>query len=176
MSAQCWRAIAEDWHTLWWSFWYIYLPNALIFCIINTVPSLTQNRRWMYQNPFAYENPLLFITSILVKFRFSEKATKFEKNLPLVLTLLGENSCFVKTGGIFFQILWRSHNVLTLATDWFWKSRLYFAQQRRLPQFLTVYALRFSVLHLFTRKKIKPFFFLTISCETRHNGSKVFIM
>ena len=125
----------------------------------------------------VYENPLLFITSILVKFRFSEKATKFEKNIPLLLTLLGENSCFVKTGGIFFQILWRSHNVLTLATDWFWKSRLYFvAQQRRLPQFLTVYALRFSVLHLFTRKKIKPFFFLTISCETRHNGSKVFIM
>ena len=36
-----------------------------------------------------------------VKFRFSEKATKFEKNLPLVLTLLGKNSRFVKTGGIF---------------------------------------------------------------------------
>ena len=44
-----------------------------------------------------------------VKFRFSEKATKFEKNLPLVLTLLGKNSCFVKTGGRFFQILWPSH-------------------------------------------------------------------
>jgi hypothetical protein len=30
------------------------------------------------------------------------------------LTLLGENSCFVKKGWRFFQILWRSHNVLTL--------------------------------------------------------------
>ena len=39
---------------------------------------------------------------------------KVEKNLPLVLTLLSKNSCFVKTGGRFFQILWPSHNVLTL--------------------------------------------------------------
>ena len=37
-----------------------------------------------------------------VKFRFSEKATNFEKNLPLVLTLLGKNSCFIKTDGSFF--------------------------------------------------------------------------
>ena len=49
-----------------------------------------------------------------VKFSFSEKATKNWKNLPFVLTLLSKNSCFVKTGGRFFQILWPSHNVLTL--------------------------------------------------------------
>ena len=40
-----------------------------------------------------------------VKFSFSEKAKKIWKNLPLVLTLLSKNSCFVKTGGRFFQIL-----------------------------------------------------------------------
>ena len=50
----------------------------------------------------------------MLKFRFSEKATKIWKNLPLVLTLLSKNSCFVKTGGRFFQILWPSHNILTL--------------------------------------------------------------
>ena len=48
-----------------------------------------------------------------LKFGFSEKATKVWKNLPLVLTLLSKNSCFVKTGGRFFQILWPSHNVWT---------------------------------------------------------------
>ena len=30
------------------------------------------------------------------------------------LTLLSKYSCFVKTGVRFFQILWPSHNVLTL--------------------------------------------------------------
>ena len=41
-------------------------------------------------------------------------ATKNGKNLPLVLTLQSKYSCFVKTGGTFFQILWPSHNALTL--------------------------------------------------------------
>ena len=36
---------------------------------------------------------------ILLKFRFSEKATKFETKFPLVLTLLGKNSGFVKPVG-----------------------------------------------------------------------------
>ena len=49
-----------------------------------------------------------------LKFSFSEKATKIWKNLPLVLTLLSKNNCFVKTGGRFFQILWPSHNIWTL--------------------------------------------------------------
>jgi hypothetical protein len=48
---------------------------------------------------------------------FSKKATKICKNLPLVLTLLIKNSCFIKTGGRFFQILWPSHNVLTLLIE-----------------------------------------------------------
>ena len=45
---------------------------------------------------------------------FLRRPQKFEKNLLLVLTLLSKNSCFVKTGGRFFQILWPSYNVLTL--------------------------------------------------------------
>ena len=50
-----------------------------------------------------------------LKSRFSEKSTKVGKNLTLVLTLLSENSCFVKKDGIFFfQIVRPSHNVLTL--------------------------------------------------------------
>jgi hypothetical protein len=50
----------------------------------------------------------------VLKFSFSEKSTKIWKNLPPVLTLLSKNSCFVKTSGRFFLILWPSHNVLTL--------------------------------------------------------------
>ena len=49
-----------------------------------------------------------------LKFSFSEKVTKIWKNIPLVLTLLSENNCFVITGGRFFQILWPSHNVWIL--------------------------------------------------------------
>ena len=48
--------------------------------------------------------------SCSLKFSFSKKAT----NLSLVLTLLSKNSCFVKKSGRFFQILWPSHNFLTL--------------------------------------------------------------
>ena len=51
----------------------------------------------------------------LIKFRFSEKATKIWKNISLVLTLLSKNRCFVKTDGRFFPILWPSHNILTLS-------------------------------------------------------------
>ena len=37
------------------------------------------------------------------------------------MTLLSENSCFVNKGGRFFQILWPSHNVLTLFYfAWIW--------------------------------------------------------
>ena len=39
------------------------------------------------------------------------------------MTLLSKNSCFVKTSGSFFPILWPSHNVLTLyfrSTNFTW--------------------------------------------------------
>ena len=39
------------------------------------------------------------------KSSFSEKATKIWKILPLALMLLSKNSCFVKMGGRFFQIV-----------------------------------------------------------------------
>ena len=42
------------------------------------------------------------------------EGNKTLKNLPLALTLLSKNSYFAKTGGRLFQILWPSHNVLTL--------------------------------------------------------------
>ena len=59
----------------------------------------------------------------MIKFSFSEKATKTWKNLPFVLTLLSKTSCFVKKGGrSFFQILWPSHNVLTLTTAIFFSA------------------------------------------------------
>ena len=57
---------------------------------------------------------ILFGLILFIKSSFSEKATKFRKNCPLVLTLLIKNSCFAKTGGRFLQILWPSHNILTL--------------------------------------------------------------
>ena len=61
-------------------------------------------------------------TLTIVKFSFSEKATKIWKNLQLVLTLLNQNNCFVKTSGRFFQILWPSYNVLTLKNNWIYFS------------------------------------------------------
>ena len=65
----------------------------------------------MYRDSEASRTPRL------LKFSFSEKATKIWKNLLLVLTLQSKNSCFVKTSVRFFPILWPSHNVLTL---WPW--------------------------------------------------------
>ena len=50
------------------------------------------------------------LSHFVLKSSLSEKATKVLKKFTLVLTLLS----FVKTGGRFFQILWPSHNVLTL--------------------------------------------------------------
>ena len=62
-----------------------------------------------------------------VKFSFSEKATKFWKNLLLVLILLSKNSYFVKTGGRLFQILRPYRYVLNLITDKFYPPlKLYF--------------------------------------------------
>ena len=46
----------------------------------------------------------------MLKFRFSEKATKIWKNLPVVLTC----ALNFKKSGRFFQIVWPSHNILTL--------------------------------------------------------------
>ena len=45
---------------------------------------------------------------------FYEGHKNLKKKVPLFFTLLSRNSCFVKTGGRFFQILWPSHNVSTL--------------------------------------------------------------
>ena len=50
----------------------------------------------------------------MVKFSFSEKATKNWKNLPLVWRYWVKTAVLSKQVGDFFQILWPSHNVLTL--------------------------------------------------------------
>ena len=65
-----------------------------------------------------YFKKLSYLHGVLsrLNFSFSEKATTFWKNLPFVLTLLSKDSCFVKTGGRFFQILWPSYNVWTLVS------------------------------------------------------------
>ena len=61
---------------------------------------------------------LIYVTQssnlFLLKFSFSEKATKVWKNLPLDLKLLSKNNCFVKTSGRLFQILRPPHNIWTL--------------------------------------------------------------
>ena len=44
------------------------------------------------------------------------------------MTLLSKNSCFVKTGGRFFQILWSSHNILTLPAEINWDEETAAAQ------------------------------------------------
>ena len=46
--------------------------------------------------------PIVWKTS-MVKSSFSKKATKIWKKFPLVLTILSKDSCFVKSGGRFFQ-------------------------------------------------------------------------
>ena len=67
------------------------------------------------RNDDKYVKCHLCCNSSRLKSSFSEKSTKIWKNLPLVLTVLSKNSCSVKKGGWFFQILWPSHNVLTLS-------------------------------------------------------------
>ena len=76
-----------------------------------------ENTQWtsaQIQNHLLSSHPKNLWKCWVLKFSFSEKATKIWKNLPLVLTLLSKNSCCVKTRGRFFQILWPSHNVSTL--------------------------------------------------------------
>ena len=53
------------------------------------------------------DEQVCFLISSLLKFKFSEKAKKIWKNLPLVLTNVKTN---------FFQIVWPSHNILTLSS------------------------------------------------------------
>ena len=59
---------------------------------------------------------------ISVKFSFSGKATKIWKNLPLVLTprYWVKTAVSSKQVGDFFQILWPSHNVLTLHRHYYY--------------------------------------------------------
>ena len=44
------------------------------------------------------------------------------------MTILSNNNCFVKTGGRFFQILWSSHNILTLPAEINWDEETAAAQ------------------------------------------------
>ena len=48
---------------------------------------------------------------VFLKVQLFWKGQKNLKNVPLVLILLSQNSCFVKKGGRSFLILWPSHNV-----------------------------------------------------------------
>ena len=57
------------------------------------------------------DEQVCFLISSLLKFRFSEKATKIWKNLPLVLTLLSK----LQNKREIFSNLWPSHNILTLS-------------------------------------------------------------
>ena len=72
----------------------------------------------------------IHLGTVMLKFLKSEYAIKdfvskvqlfwkghkiLKKKLPHVLTLLSKNSCFVKTDGRLFQIMWPSLNVLNLA-------------------------------------------------------------
>ena len=52
------------------------------------------------------ERAIARIAKVKFSFNFLRRPQKFEKNLPLVLTLLSKNSCLVKTSGRFFPILW----------------------------------------------------------------------
>ena len=55
---------------------------------------------------------ILIIIHLILKFRFSEKATKIWRNLPLGFDIMWVK---VKTQwGNFFQIMWPPHNILTL--------------------------------------------------------------
>ena len=107
---------------------FIYSEKVTTFCEISTL-NLTvvhmTNRRWKFRKQlwpsqniwtslYTPKQILVRISMQYLKFSFSEKATKIWKNLPIVLTLLSNNSCFVKKGGRFFQILQPSHNLLTL--------------------------------------------------------------
>ena len=90
----------------------------MLFKIQNTVANIQKRNLFNSLLKPNYFKKLSYLHGVLsrLKFSFSEKATTFWKNLPLVLTLLSKDSCFVKTGGRFFQILWPSYNVWTLVS------------------------------------------------------------
>ena len=61
----------------------------------------------MSLNFFIFRNAFAIFdhgNAVAVKSRFSEKATKIWKNIPLVLTLLSKKICFVITSERFFPI------------------------------------------------------------------------
>ena len=65
------------------------LPESLAICLCLCLLAPFTKEPSYGPNPF------------LLKSSFSGKATKIWKNLPLALTLLSKNSCFVKTFGRF---------------------------------------------------------------------------
>ena len=62
------------------------------------------------QTSYINSRPIIF------KVQLFWKGHKNLKKSPTCFDarLLSENSCFAKTGGLFFQIVWPSHKVLTL--------------------------------------------------------------
>ena len=87
------------------SLWQSRKPNYLVRVQWYLAILPKKSKQWIRQ---SWELSLLWL---VLKSKFSEKATKIWKNLPLVLTFTQWKSNQV---GDFFQILWPSDNVLTL--------------------------------------------------------------
>ena len=131
-----WRYLCENWK-------FNFKNNISQFCRKSAVVTQSTNLKTFLSNlaqcvegfsegAFKYFNAHSFFTrdlwngqawwisivklqcEYLLKVQLFWKVHKNWKNLPLLLTLLSKNNCFVKTSGRFFQIFWPSYNVWTL--------------------------------------------------------------
>ena len=91
-----------------WILWGICEDNFLDICSLEKIFEIVRVNTNDPRAPSGDSLSKLFLRITLgslipIKSSFSEKATKIWKNLPLVLTLVSRNSCFVKTDGRFFS-------------------------------------------------------------------------
>ena len=73
-----------------------------------------KTKKFKFKSNFGsnYSNCLICSSYESIKFGYSEKATTFEKNIPLRIWFYSVTSNF--KWNIFFQILWPSQNIRTL--------------------------------------------------------------
>ena len=102
--------------------------SSLLWFLFMHTYKVSENYRFAhFQTPQFFlhtkDEMIIFVTYLVLKQSKNVGVSKVQlfwevhknlKKLTLVLTLLNKNSCFFKTSGRFFPILWPSHNVITL--------------------------------------------------------------
>ena len=104
--------------------------SSLISALLGEMKTLSGVANTRGKIAYVPQQAKFSIYKLSIKVKFSEKVIKFEKkNLAPILTSLGK-----KKVGDFFQILWPSHNVLTVQNQlqfisYLWRNKKYFITQ-----------------------------------------------